>query len=244
MASKAEENAKRSFHFPFERVRDLNFYFYFVSTPFDHTASFSSVTFRLKIHTIERDRQKAALALTLGQLFGKELQEQHTDQLKFLKNCRQYAWPPLFLKSESDGLKVANIGLGSVETWHGTPDVRVRESPFVFRKTEESENRDSDTESSASDGATTTIEAKRKFLPSNLLQVISTCVVSSFTEKCLHPELPAVVPTLLMDEKQFQVCLYDCEMDVLLVSNPVELATKGGLSGGGMTILWLVLNHR
>ena len=48
----------------------------------------------------------------------------------------------------------------------------------------------------------------------------------------------------LMDEKQFQVCLYDCEMDVLLVSDPVELATKGGLSGSGMTVLWLVLNHR
>ena len=219
----------------------------------------------------------AKLALSLGHLFGKELQEQHTDQLKFLKNCRQYAWPPPLLKSESEvllsicarilkplcrteeiilekryrsklrccpGLKVADIGLGSAETWHGTPDARVRGSPFVLRKTEESEDRDSDTESSASDGATTTIEAKRKFLPSNLPQVISTCVVSSFTEKCLHPELPAVVPTLLMDEKRFQVCLYDCEMDVLLVSDPVELATKGGLSGSGMTILWLVLNHR
>lgn len=80
-------------------------------------------------------------------------------------------------------------------------------------KTEESEGRNSDTESNASDGATATIEAKKRFSSSNLQQVISMCVFSSFTEKFLHPELPAVVPTILIDEKQFRVCLYDCELD-------------------------------
>ena len=127
-------------------------------------------------------------------------------------------------------------------TWHGTPDVRVRGAPFVLQRKEESE--ESDTESITSDGATTTFEAKKNFLPSNLPQTISTCVVSSSTEKRLHPDLPAIVPTILIDEHQFQVCLYDCENDVLLISEPVELAKKGGLSSSGMAILWLVINHR
>ena len=89
-----------------------------------------------------------------------------------------------------------------METWHGTPDARVRGSPFVLQKKEKEESEESDAES------TTMMEQQpqskqKKFLASNLPQVISTCVVSSFTEKSLHPELPAMVPTILIDEKQF-----------------------------------------
>ena len=145
-------------------------------------------------------------------------------------------------KTDVTGLKVADIGLGTVKTWYGTPDARVRGSHLVFQKVENGESEGSDAESS--DGATTPLEAKRRISQSNWPQMIATCVVSSFTENGLHPDLPAVIPTILIDAQQFQVCLYDCQRDVLLISQPVELATSDHLSQRGMFVLWLVINHR
>lgn len=77
MASK--EGALRSFSFAFE---ELEFNFYFVSSAFGHTACFSSVTFQLNIHTIGSEGQGTKLAVSLWELFGKEVQEEHTDQLE------------------------------------------------------------------------------------------------------------------------------------------------------------------
>ena len=73
---------------------------------------------------------------------------------------------------------------------------------------------------------------------------VGTCVVASFTAKARHPEQKALVPTVLIDEKQLRVCLYDCEKDILLISTRKPLATKGELSRSGMALLWLVINHR
>ena len=77
-----------------------------------------------------------------------------------------------------------------------------------------------------------------------MMQVISTCVVSSFTAHSRHPNKLAMVPTILIDTNQFWVCLYHCEKDVLLISDVKLLATKGHLSRSGLALLWLVMNHR
>ena len=131
---------------------------------------------------------------------------------------------------------------------HG-PDVRVRGSEVVYRtETDElyeiDEGLREDESTAQSAGATTTIEGKVLAKEVNLHQAIGTCVVSSFTEKSLHPEQQACVPTILIDEKQFRVCFYDSEMDVLLLSESKSLATRGGLSRSGMALLWVVTNHR
>jgi len=46
---------------------------------------------------------------------------------------------------------------------------------------------------------------------SNLAQAIGTGVVASFTAKAHHPEQNALIPTVLIDDKEFRVILYDCE---------------------------------
>ena len=146
-----------------------------------------------------------------------------------------------------DGLRCAYLGMGSVYTWHGTPDVRVRGAEVVVESVDEGDEVEVDTdsdESHTSDGATTNLEAKVLYSVANLPQVITTCVVSSFTEKNCHPDKQALLPTILMDQNQFRVCLYDCEKDVLLISDYKLLATKGGLSSSGLAFLWLVINHR
>ena len=74
----------------------------------------------------------------------------------------------------------------------------------------------------------------------NLHQAVGTCILSSFTERVLHPDLKALVPTIITDEKQFRVCLYDSEKDILLISKSKCLVTNGGLSRSGMALLRLL----
>ena len=141
------------------------------------------------------------------------------------------------------GLECDDIGIGTVHTWHGTPDARVRGAEVVYRREtdemyEVSQAPSDDESDAASDGATVMTK------DANLHQAVGTCVVSSFTEKSLHPDLKALVPTIIIDEKRFRVCLYDSEKDILLISNSKCLATKGGLSQSGMALLWLTINHR
>ena len=147
------------------------------------------------------------------------------------------------------GLECSDIGMGSKDTWHGTPDVRVRGGTEVVCRKEAGDSFvvddvESDDESVTSDGMTTTIEGKIVYSDANLPQLVSTNVISSFTEKSLHPKKPALVPTILIDGKLFRVSLYDSEKDVLLISEKKLLTTKGGLSQSAMALLWVVLNHR
>ena len=148
-------------------------------------------------------------------------------------------------------LQVGDIGLGSVDTWHGTPDARIRGMEVVWRKDAgdafavvDEEDVSEDEGSVQSDGKCTAVEGKVLTTEANMAQAVGTCVVASFTAKARHPEQKALVPTVLLDEKQFRVCLYDCEKDIVLISTNKMLATKGKLSRSGMALLWLVINHR
>ena len=156
-----------------------------------------------------------------------------------------------------DDVHVGAIGLGSAKTWHGTPDARVGGVEVVQRVDSgqewaleanseyDSEDDSEDEGSDQSDGNNTQVEGKLLTLESNLAQAVSTCVVASFTQKTRHPELKAMVPTVLIDEREFRVILYDCEKDILLISISKALASKKGrLSRGAMALLWLVINHR
>ena len=147
-------------------------------------------------------------------------------------------------------LQSGDLGLGSVATWHGTPDARLGGMEVVWRKDSgetvapEEAVVSEDEGSVQSDGTSTVVEGKVMSKEANLPQAVGTCVVASFTAKARHPEQSALVPTVLIDEKLFRVCLYDCDHDVLLISTSKPLATKGTLSRSGMAFLWLVINHR
>ena len=143
----------------------------------------------------------------------------------------------------SRSLSTSALGLGSTETWHGTPDLRVRGVVFCEngeKEVSDSESEDEEDKSSVSSD----FEGKIKFRASNLPQVVATCVVSSFTESSRHPDKSPLIPTVFIDRLSYLVCLYDCESDVLLISNKKSLCTKGHLSQSGIALLWVVLNHR
>ena len=142
------------------------------------------------------------------------------------------------------GITCEDIGIGTIHTWHGSPDGRVRGgATFVCKDEDEDsdEDDDSDNDSVHSDGRTTAVEAK---IASQLPQVVGTCVTTSFTERNLHPEKSAMVPTVLIGEHSFRACLYDCEKDILIISSKKCLSTKGHLSRSAMVLLWAIFNHR
>ena len=149
-------------------------------------------------------------------------------------------------QSPVTGITCEDIGIGTIHTWHGTPDGRVRGgAAFVCKVEDEDEDaaadKESDDDSVNSDGRTTAVEAK---ISAQLPQVVATCVTTSFTERNLHPEKVAMVPTVLIGEHSFRACLYDCEKDILIISSRKSLSTKGHLSQSAMVLLWAIFNHR
>ena len=107
-----------------------------------------------------------------------------------------------------DGLRSAYLGMGSLQTWHGTPDVRVRGAEVVLCCAEASKEEDVYAPASTEDpydGSATNVEGKIVLHARHLPQLVTTCVVAAFTEKNCCPSLPGVVPTILLDHKQF-VC--------------------------------------
>ena len=91
---------------------------------------------------------------------------------------------------------------------------------------------------------TVPVEFKSSIGLVHLPQAVSICITSSFIEHNLHKHIEATVPTILMDGSNFRVILYNCVHDVLLISEPKNLCAKERLSSTGVTLLWIVINHR
>ena len=65
------------------------------------------------------------------------------------------------LGPDGAGLKASDLGIGTLKTWHGTPDVRVRGTEILSLNTSEDEKEDDD-DAECSNTATDDIEVKRK----------------------------------------------------------------------------------
>lgn len=119
----------------------------------------------------------------------------------------------------TEGLRACNIGCRSFLTWHGSPDARVRGTEVIYTTTEENTTYTMDPahnsdDSNISNGLTTVVEAKLQWNKVDMPQLVSTCVVSSFTKNNLHSDCPSIVPAILIDVNRLIVCLYDCTDDV------------------------------
>ena len=95
-------------------------------------------------------------------------------------------------------MECGDIGIGSVKTWHGTPDGCVRGGiPLVWGGADSSvevEDDESDRDSVDTDGRM-----------SDLAQVVGACMTASFTELNLYPRKLPMVPTVLIGETSFRV---------------------------------------
>ena len=146
-------------------------------------------------------------------------------------------------------LDTSNLGMGHLGAWHGTIDTRVMGSIVicqgdVMHEDEEDGVYEDEVFFDMIEESTTNLEGKISYGWANLPQAIAISVVSSFTIKGLSDSSCVFVPTILIDKKSFKIILYDCERDVLLLSNAVPLGLGGHLSQTAMATLWAVFNHR
>ena len=72
----------------------------------------------------------------------------------------------------NSGLMAASLGLGTLKTWHGYPDIRVRGVSICHAIGEEVGDEDSDSGSTASDSTAVHIEGKIQYTASNLPQAV------------------------------------------------------------------------
>ena len=143
---------------------------------------------------------------------------------------------------------ITDLGVGGVHTWHGSTEVRVKGCPAIV--TLEGlgecyeENSDGETDDGDFPEQSVSFEGKIRVSNRHIGQLVATCVVNSFTEANVNPGLNPVIPTILFNRSSYRICLYNCNNDVLLLSEPKNLTTSGGLSRTGALLLWLTVNHR
>ena len=146
--------------------------------------------------------------------------------------------------SASGRVMYGPIGIGERGVWWGEPDACVRplnsddhdpsDSPVVVATSCKAE----------SDGESSQFEAKKEIERAHLPQAIAIAIVHSFTQSNRHPMLNPMVPTVLINGNKFQIILYDCHTDVLLVSSIVEYKINNRITTLGTLILWNIINHR
>lgn len=136
---------------------------------------------------------------------------------------------------EKEGLRTAPIGLGTYNTWHGSPDCRMlpNEVNVIVKEEDEEEVEEEEVEEEEEEGAVNR-EFKcnmRKKHEDVRSQVVATTVVTSFTKK------QYMAPVLLMCKRRVRVCLYDHKADILGFSVEVSFPM-------GVYLIWAILHHR
>ena len=141
----------------------------------------------------------------------------------------------------SPQIRFARNGMGDPLVWHGFSDAFLNTNTSVHSWNCEAEM-DEDSEICEAEESSVCAEGKRE---KNLYlsQLVTSAVINSFTEaNTKHYSHP--IPSILINGNKFQICLYDSNQDILLLSSIKTLGTKGCLSRTGLFLMWLVSHHR
>ena len=133
-----------------------------------------------------------------------------------------------------------HLGIGTTDTWHGSPDCRCDIDIINVDTVEEVVD---------SSGAKTLIEMKRPPLNSaHLNQVIGNSVTYSFVHKNRHPTQNTLVPVVGISGSTGMLLMaaYDCARDVLIYTQPHPWfnTRTAAFVEDGLLLLWLCLHHR
>ena len=144
------------------------------------------------------------------------------------------------------GITFDYIGLGSLRTWHGSPDCSARGGSGSAVQVILPRHEEVDT-----DGGSMKHEAKLVIKRhKNLPQLVSMNVVASFTAASRHPTMNTLIPSLLISKDEAIVSIYCSRSNILLISKTVTIATyledsgEYELTKKGLLFLWLFTNHR
>ena len=131
---------------------------------------------------------------------------------------------------DSSVVKTKDIGIGTPETWHGSPDMRLEATSVEGVNVIVARN---DTNIAPSTSVYVEGKVKQRKVVS---QVVATAVVASYTNNAVHHQpMTAVV---VMCKRKLCVCMYNCVEDILLYSDEVPLTEVG------VALLWVMLHYR
>lgn len=92
------------------------------------------------------------------------------------------------------------------------------------------------------------MEGKRAISKANIHQLFATSVTCSFTSHNNEPTSNPLVPTILINHQSFQIAMFDCVNDILMLSEPFSLVhicrNQKTLSPSAILLLWVAANHR
>lgn len=144
---------------------------------------------------------------------------------------------------------VGKLGMGTPFTWHGYPDARVRahSGDTNLITMEKKDNPDDSPTSTLGDSCL--VEGKIGGQQFNINQLIATTVVSSFIEHNLHGDVNPLTPVIMIGAPKAQICLYDCQQDVLLLSEKFEWVVDTdedcpAIISAGLLLIWMTIHHR
>ena len=165
----------------------------------------------------------------------------------FELNRRSYSEATLIEHCVDPGVTARYMGMGTRQTWHGTPDGRANFAAVSIARTSDHGNT-SESESEHSSVSKTVYEAKKEFCGANIDQLTAQAVVSSFVHNKRHPDQNPLVPAVgisTLDGYMVSI-MYDCKLDVLLTSSLIKWLDIDDkrLVKSGVVLLWLVLHHR
>ena len=151
----------------------------------------------------------------------------------------------------SSGISHDYTGLGTRQTWYGSPDCYTRgcgstpsRLPMIYPRSYKEQ------ESSDTDGDTMQHDAKLRIKRKHLPQLVSMNVVDSFTAANRHSNLSRAVPSIIISPEEIVISLYNTRSDELFLSENVVIATYNNvtrnheLMKSGVLLLWLLINHR
>lgn len=247
-----------------------------VNNSFDPTSAFSNV--RLHLKPIFVDEQK--LPVRFPALFKEiEVPMLHTflskqfivrasgnsdpTELDVMLQLAKDVYRPLFgnqsiifanrnsKRIEAAGFSSADIGLGSKQTFHGTPDLRLFESfQIQSMPCDLADDGGCDDDCAiehvrSSRSSVSSLDGEGKREKNHVDQAAAICIISSITQHNLNSTRNSLVPSLLINKRAFLVLLYDAEHDVLLISNEIALidGNKFFLTNA-VSLLYHVVYHR
>ena len=142
-------------------------------------------------------------------------------------------------------VSVGRLGMGTRATWHGYPDARVRAFTSDTNLLKMNDNPEKSPLSTMGDSCV--LEGKISRERFNVNQLIATTVVSSFIEHNLHTHLNPLTPVIMLGAPKGQICLYDSENDILLLSDVFDWITNEDnpvIVNAGLMLIWMTIHHR
>lgn len=166
--------------------------------------------------------------------------------MEFKKKYRQFA-------RNIPGVTASHIGLGTEDTMHGTPDMRINCCNVLWAPTvlmdgdsshDDDPSSDNDSDNDVEGKKTFTYAERNQEMEEHLHQLVAMSVVCSFTQYNISKQ--PMKATILLNSSSFRVCFYDCINDVLLLSSPKKFykVAEKALSRSGVLLLWICIHDR